>query len=213
MQKIIAIAIGLLLLPTSPAMAQWKKDGTTVWRNGLTPGVSITAGYGGMVKTKSVKADKCKVVKIPGKKSPETGNYFTADGPIKVGSYTYSSGFDTNPGSYVYRCRKGIEGNYLPFFATPTDSTPFHHYGNNGEADLKGNMYFAPSGLTAGNTYSVEYRTFGRRKAKANTCGIAKLNTSSTYNHAAAGLSIDDDLISGLPSLVIPKCKNGVIAP
>jgi hypothetical protein len=71
-------------------------------------------------------------------------------------------------------------------------------------------MYFAPSGITAGNSYSVTYRTFGRRKAKANSCGIVKLNPTGTYANAG---SIQDDWIASLLTGDVPKCRSGVIVP
>jgi hypothetical protein len=209
--RLIPIALLLpLLLPTA-AIAQWKREGTTVWRQGLSPGQQITVGYGGLVKSRSVKADKCDVVRVPGKKSPETNVIYVADGPIVIGNTTYSgSQIDTNPGNYVYRCKRDIQGDYKPYFASPTDSLPWHHWGTSGEADLKGNLYFPVSGPGA---YNVEYRTFGRRKVKANACGIAKLTSSGSYNHGQVGLTIDDDTLNQIPAQVMPKCKNGAIVP
>jgi hypothetical protein len=211
-RSIAPLAIGLMALAsTSPAMAWKVAPGGVLWQGGYSPGQSVMIGYGDIPKSKSVKADKCKVVKVPGKKSPETGNYYAPDGPIKVGATTYTSGFAASPGSYVYKCKLNkTTGLYEAYFAQPTDSFPFHHTGNNGEADLKGNIYFAPSGITAGNSYSVTYRTFGRRKAKANSCGIVKLNPTGTYANAG---SIQDDWISSLLTGDVPKCKSGVIVP
>jgi hypothetical protein len=100
----------------------------------------------------------------------------------------------------------------VPYFATPTDSFPFHHNALDGEADLKGNIYVGGSGVTAGNSYSVEWYTFKQRKAKANSCGIVVLKSNSTTNHGNIG-KIDGNNISSLLSGAVPKCKSGVIVP
>jgi hypothetical protein len=200
MPKIPIITLFLILL-SLPAQAAWKRDGTTLWQSGYTAKQKSSVTYSGIPKTKSIKADKCAVIRIPGKKAD--GNYYSSSGPIGVGGLSFTN-LATTASSYIYKCKQNpVTKAYVPQFDNGSPVYP-------GQSDYRGNIYVGGSGITAGNSYTATWKSFKYRNITANTCGIAVLKSNSSTDHTTIG-KIDGTLISVLSTGTLPVCKNGVI--
>jgi hypothetical protein len=185
----IAASFGLAILPMLPAFAAPIKDSTgALYVDSLTPSSRVTVEYGGAVKSISVNADACGILRVRNSSStPLTGvTSIKINGTAK----TVPTAVDTLP-----RCINGVLEVSVPNpFKTPS-----------------GDFVFPGFGALSQNT--VQFPDIAASKqVSVNACGFTRITSSNDFPLAGilkvAGTSVDADKVAvGNP----PICRNDVL--